>query len=72
MIVAIQGITVLMGTLGMLVLSFASREVPAPVVAIVSGCIGSLSSFLVAIPKQPTVTMPFAEQFEKAQSKKEV
>lgn len=41
----------LVGLAGLIGLSLYRIETPASLVAIVSGCIGSLSSFLVSVPR---------------------
>jgi hypothetical protein len=50
-IVLTLGITMLVGLGGIIMLTFADKEPPASLVAVVSGAAGSLSSFLVSVPR---------------------
>ena len=40
----------LLGLGGVILLTFAGKEPPSSLVAVISGCAGSLSSFLVSVP----------------------
>lgn len=44
-------VTLLIGTCGMVWLAVLSKEPPSALVAVVSASIGSLSSFLVSVPR---------------------
>jgi hypothetical protein len=50
-IIATLGTTLLIGTIGIIVLSFYGREPPQALVGIVGIAAGSLSSFLVSVPR---------------------
>lgn len=50
-IVVTIGVTLLIGVAGMVLLSVNRIDVPASLVAIISTAIGSLSSFLVSVPR---------------------
>ena len=50
-IVLTLGLTMLLGLGGVILLTFAGKEPPSSLVAVISGCAGSLSSFLVSVPR---------------------
>jgi hypothetical protein len=62
-IVATLGVTVVLGTAGLVVLSLYHVDAPQALVAVVTGALGSLASFLVQ-PPRGSIGIPQGQQQE--------